>query len=115
MEDAKNVASVESVEQEEQKQRRRRSVRVRSLVLALVMAAIMCVSAFATGEDTSALPSASTGMTAIMGSLDNIGLAVEWAWSMITVNPYMATLMGGGLICLGLRIAGRGKRFARFG
>ena len=62
-------------------------------------------------ESTTAL----TGMLAVMSGINTIRICLTKYWSMVMNNAYMATLMGGGLICLGLRIAGRGKRFARFG
>ena len=47
--------------------------------------------------------------------MNDINTVVVWLWDMITGNWYMLTFMGAGLVCLGLRVAAKGKRFARWG
>ena len=83
-------------------------VRTRTLALLPVAAVLFIASAFATSGEGS-----SSGISAIMSSLDNVVTLCSKVWALLTGNEYFAMLLGISLLGAGFAIFRWAKRTAR--
>ena len=85
-------------------------VRTRTLALLPVAAALFIAPAFATSGEGSG---SSSGISAIMSSLDNVATLCNKVWTLLTGNEYFAMLLGISLLGAGFAIFRWAKRTAR--
>lgn len=78
----------------------------RAFLLTLPVALGLMAPAFATSGESS------TGLSAVMASMDNVVTLCTKVWNLLTGNEYLTLFLALGLVFAGLRVFRRAKRTA---
>ena len=75
--------------------------RLRACVMALALASMLSISAFATDGTGN---TSTSGFSAVWGSFDDLGTLMTKVWSMMTSNPLLTIMLAVLLLAIGCRV-----------